>query len=112
MSTRIAPAYGLPGWWGAVDLDDLDAAQVEPGTVAGANEPDLRGVAGRAAQDDPGGVHVSEQLGDPAAVATGGARRHGHGDVEGEQVAHRAGRGVAVQSCVHVNLLSVRTARS
>jgi hypothetical protein len=53
----------------------LDAAQVQPGTFAGANETDLRGAAGRAAQDDPWGVHVGAQLGDRAAIAAGGAGR-------------------------------------
>ena len=77
-------------------LQAADAAQVEPGPVGAAHDPEDDLAADRAAGDEAGAIRVHHGPGDDTAVAARGALAQRGGDVHGEQLAESSAEHVPV----------------
>jgi hypothetical protein len=77
-------------------LQAADAAQVEPGPVGAAHDPEDDLAADRAAGDEAGAIRVHHRPGDDAVVAAGGTLADRGRDVHGEQLAEGSAKHVPV----------------
>src|ERR1039457_5581536 len=82
-------------------LEAGDAAQVEPGAVGSADEPEHDLVTGRAASDHARGVRIDAGLPHRAGGPARDALPYGGGDIDRENLAQRPGEHVSVQVLVH-----------
>lgn len=78
-------------------LKVADPAQVQPGAGLAADEPHDDLAAGRAPGDQAGGVGIDHGLRDGTSGAARRALAHGHGHIDGEQIAKCSAQHVSIQ---------------
>ena len=81
-------------------MEDTNAVEIEPSLLRRADDADLNGVAGAAAEQDARSVEVGSQLAERTVLTTRGAGGDGDGHLLDENLTESTVGGVAVQDLV------------